>query len=184
MDINDRWVVMEIDKSATITLISRTVFDRHWQRPNKPKLSLIIQKLVTYTGENITPCSTCEITVIYDNQQHHLLLVVVPRSGPTLLGWKWLEVIDLSWNRIHQLKAVNVAPAVEDIIQRYPDLFKDELGELRNYTASLRVDPKHKSNLLQSMLCTLCIAGKGGQRAGQAGVFRDNRTYTKYSEWA
>ena len=29
-------------------------------------------------------------------------------------------------------------------MQGYPDIFKDELGELRNYTPSLRVDPNTK----------------------------------------
>ena len=82
------------------------------------------QKLVTLPGENITPCSTCEVTVTYDNQKYHLPLVVVPGLGPTLLGKNWLEVIQLSWNRIHQLEAVNATSAVKDIIQRYPDISK------------------------------------------------------------
>ena len=47
--------------------------------------------------------------------------------------------------RYNQLKAVNATPSVEDIIQSYLDVFKDELGKLRNYTASLRVDPNTKS---------------------------------------
>ena len=102
------------------------------------------QKLVTYTVENIIPCGTCEVTVTYDNQQYHLPLVVVPGSGSTLLGKNWLEVIQLSWDRIHQLKAVNGTPSIENIIQRYPDVFNDALCELRNYTASLRVNPNTK----------------------------------------
>ena len=81
-----------------------------WQTlsgPNNSKLSLMVQKLVTYTGENLTPCGTSKATITYDNQQYHLPLVVVPGSGPTLLGRNWLEVIQLHWNRIHHLKAVN-----------------------------------------------------------------------------
>ena len=70
--------------------------------------------------------------------------MVVPGSGPTLLGRNWLEVIQLSWNRINQLKAINDTSTIVDIILRYPDVFKDELGELRNYTAPLRVDPNTK----------------------------------------
>ena len=142
--INDRLVEMDIDTGAAILLISRTIFDRHWQGPNKPKLSHMEQKLVTYIRGNITPCGTYEVTVTYDNQKYHLSLAVVPGSGPTLSGKNWLDVIQLSWNRIYQLKTVNAIPAVEAIIQRYPDVFKDELGELRNYTASLRVDPSTK----------------------------------------
>ena len=70
--------------------------------------------------------------------KYHLPFVVVPGLGPTLLGINWLEVIQL---RIHQLKAVNTTLPVEDIIQRYADFFKTKLSELRNYTASSRVNP-------------------------------------------
>ena len=91
--INDRWVEMEIDTGAAVSLISCNVFDTHWQGPNKQKLSHMVHKLITYARENITPCGTSEVTVTYDNQQYHLLLVVVPGSGPTLLGRNWLEVI-------------------------------------------------------------------------------------------
>ena len=105
----------------------------------------LAQKLVTYTGENITPCGTCEVTLTYDNQKYHLLFVVEEGLGPILLGRNWLEIIQLSWNSIHQLKAVNATPAVEVIMQGYLDIFTDELGELRNYTPPLRVDPNTKS---------------------------------------
>lgn len=108
--------------------------------------------------------------------------MVVPESGPTLLGRNWQKVIQLSWDRIHQLKAVNATPAVEDILQRYPDVFKDKLGELRNYTEVLKVDP-NKTHLLQSTSCALCIARKGRQRAGQAGVLGIIKPI-QYSEWA
>ena len=68
MGINDKWIEMEIDTGAAVSLISHTIFDWHWQGPDKPKLNHMAQKLVTYTGENITPCSTCEVTVTYDSQ--------------------------------------------------------------------------------------------------------------------
>ena len=51
--INDRWVEMEIDTGTAVSLISRTIFDRHWQGPCKLKLGHMAQKPVTYTGKNI-----------------------------------------------------------------------------------------------------------------------------------
>ena len=65
--INDRWVEMEIDTGARVSLISS-----NWQEPNTPKLSHIAQKLITYIGENITPRGTSEVSLTYDNQQYHL----------------------------------------------------------------------------------------------------------------
>ena len=141
------------------------------------------QKLVTYTGENITPCGTCEVTETYDIQQYHQPLVAVPGLGPTLLGWKWLEVIQLSWNRIHQVKGVNATPVVEDIIQRYTDVFKDKLGELRNYTASLRVDPNTKPIFCKAYHVPYALREKVGKeldRLESLGIIES----IQYSEWA
>ena len=118
LDISDWWGEMEIDTSAAVSLISHTVFDRHWQGPDKLKLTHMAHILVTYTEENITPCGTYEFTITYDNQQYHLSLVIVPGLGPTQWGRNWLEVIQLSWNRIHRIRAVKATPAVKVIIQR------------------------------------------------------------------
>ena len=43
--INDRWVGMEIDTGAAVSLISRTVFDWHLLEPDKPKLCHMAQNL-------------------------------------------------------------------------------------------------------------------------------------------
>ena len=50
--IEDRWVEMGIDTGMAVSLISLTLFDRHWQGPSKPKLSHMTQKLVTSRVEN------------------------------------------------------------------------------------------------------------------------------------
>ena len=77
----------------------------------------------------------------YDDRHFQLPLLVVPGEGPSLLGRNWLQVVQLNWRRIHQLRAVNANPAVEEILAKYPDVFKEELGKLKGYTAKLCVDP-------------------------------------------
>ena len=66
VSINGKWIEMEIDTDAAVSLISHTISERHWLGPDKP-LSHMAQKLVTFTGENITPCGTCEVTVTWQS---------------------------------------------------------------------------------------------------------------------
>ena len=142
--INGRHVEMEVDTGAAVSLISQTAFNNLWSRSDKPQLKPTAQKLSTYTGENIIPCGICRVSVDYDSRNFHLPLMVIPEYGPTLLGRNWLQVIQFNWKHLHQLKAVNATPVVEDILAKYPDVFKDELGTLKGFTAKLSVDPKTK----------------------------------------
>ena len=70
-------------------------------------------------------------------------------------------------------------PAVELIIQRYPDVFKDELGELRNYTASLRVDSNIKPIIYKARHAPYALREKVNKELDRR-ESGDNRTYTVF----
>lgn len=80
---------------------------------------------------------TWKVSVEYDGQQFCLPLVVVP-------GRNWLQVVQLSWKCIYQLKAVNNHICCDRIFIRYPDFFKDKFGELKSFTTTLSVVLKMK----------------------------------------
>ena len=61
--------------------------------------------------------------------------VIAKGGGPSLLGRDWLRKIKLDW---HEIK---YAHTTEDILQRYSDVFREELGTLKGVTVKLHVDP-------------------------------------------
>lgn len=54
------------------------------------------QKLAAYTGEYITPCDTCQVSVNYDSRQFCLRLLALSATGTIFLGRKWLQVVQLN----------------------------------------------------------------------------------------
>ena len=72
--------------------------------------------LRTYSGEKIIPIGKIDVSVIYQNREHKLPLVVVP-GGPN----HWLREIRLNWRDI-QAKLHNVSSTqspLNDVLHRY-----------------------------------------------------------------
>ena len=92
--------------------------------------------LKTYTGEPIKVLGTFNATVKYENQQHNLPLLVVDGDGPSLFGRNWLSSITLNWKSIRHLST-----GPDGLLQKYKDVFKDELGTLKGVYAKLVIKP-------------------------------------------
>ena len=96
--------------------------------------------LRTYTGEKIFPRGITEVVVEYNNQVSRLPVLVLKANGPNLMGRNWLENICLNWASLKQLGK----PNLEEVLNKYDDLFTDELGKLNGVTAKIYVDPTTK----------------------------------------
>ncbi|CAB4025111.1 Hypothetical predicted protein [Paramuricea clavata] len=81
-----------------------------------------------------------EVVVEYNNQVSRLPLLVLKGNGPNLIGRNWLENICLNWTSIKRL----AKPNLEEVLNKYDDLFTDELGKLNGVTAKIYVDPSTK----------------------------------------
>ncbi len=77
------------------------------------------------------------VNIAYGNQAAEARLLVVKGTGPSLLGRDWLSKIKLNWGEMRIIKGL----CAEDVVARYPDVFKDELGTLRGTTVKLCVEP-------------------------------------------
>ncbi len=80
------------------------------------------------------------MVVEYNNQVRQLPVLVLNGSGPNLFGRNWLEKICLNWTSIKRL----ARPNLEEVLNKYDDLFTDELGKLNGVTAKIYVDPSTK----------------------------------------
>ena len=66
-----------------------------------------------------------------------LTLVIIEGDGPTLLGRNWLHHIRLDWSSI---KAVLPHQrSLKDLMEKYHEVFTDELGTIKNRKAKLSV---------------------------------------------
>lgn len=126
---------LEIDTGACITIMSEDTFKE--LLPQK-KLAKSKARLSTYSGERLKAKGECNVTVEYQSQKKTLPLVVVEGRGPNLLGRNWLSEIRLDWKAINMVKSES---ALAIVLDKYPEVFREELGTLKGHKAKIYVDP-------------------------------------------
>ena len=141
MNLDGSDIDMEIDTGASISLISENTHKTKWTQP--PTLKHSNTTLYTYTGESIEVLGTANVSVTYQNQHKILPVVVVKGDGPSLLGRNWLKHICLDWSEIKQIHTLSsVGSTLDSILEKYNDVFKDELGTLNGFRAKIYVDDR------------------------------------------
>ena len=57
-----------------------------------------------------------------------LPVVVVPGTGPNLLGRGWIKDLGMEWEAIHKIQGVENVTLTE-VLSQHSELFKEELGK-------------------------------------------------------
>ena len=79
------------------------------------------------------------VHVKYGTQSAPLVLVVVAGNGPSLFGRNWLKYIQLDWKHIATVRTV--PQELNSLLEGHDGLFKEELGTIHPYKATLQVKP-------------------------------------------
>ena len=112
---------------------------RQFQKDASVTLQPSIAKLFTYTQEAIGVLGTTEVTVEHNQQVATLPLILTKGTGPYPLGRNWLATLKLDWHRIF---SVRTDRTLQSVLDRYPDVFKDDLGTVKGLKAKIHVDPE------------------------------------------
>ena len=84
-------------------------------------------------------------------------MVVVEGNGPCLFGPQWLSKIRLNWQSINNVRSNT---ACQDILDRYQEVFKSELGTLKGYKAQISVDPNATPRFCKARPVPYAMHGK------------------------
>ena len=130
---------MEVDTGASLSVICEELYNHLFSTGQATQLVESGIVLRTYTGEEVKPKGSCSMNVCYDGVEYSLPLLVVGGKGPALLGRNWLEKIKLNWPIIKQLSSHN--KRLEEILQKYTQLFEEGLRIVQAAKAKTHVDP-------------------------------------------
>ena len=139
LTVSGKVVTFEVDTGATVTIISEVVFNKLF-----PSLQLKPSNLAlrTYTGEAMRVLGEAPVLVSYQNQEsQRLSLVVIKGAGPILLGRNWLKHFRLDWQDIKSVHSHQVSQLTA-LLDKYSEVFTEELGTIKPFQAKLVVDPK------------------------------------------
>ena len=139
VSVNGQDVTFEIDSGATASVISEETYRETWGA-RLPPIQPSKLKLRTYTGQPIPHLGVIAVDIAAENQRAKARLVIATGGGPSLLGRDWLRKLRLNW---HEIKYARTH-GLEDLLQNYTDVFKDELGTLKDVAVKLHMDPDAK----------------------------------------
>ena len=134
--------------------------------------------LKTYTGEKLRVLGQMQVQVKYNCQEQSLPLLVVAGGGPSLWGRNWLNAIKLNWAQIKQ-----VTRGLQPLLQKYGDVFRQELGTLKGIEVQLVVPKDATPKFFKPHPVPYAIRGaieKDLERLKTLGVIKK----TSYSDWA
>ena len=86
----------------------------------------------TDTNEPVKVTGTLNVKVQYKNQFKKLVLVVRAGNGPSLLGWTWLNHINLNWKKLFAVRTTRLG-SLHTFMQQHKCHFEEGLGTADPY---------------------------------------------------
>ena len=138
VNLNGKQVSMELDTGSAVTIMAESKF----KEISSDSLQESAVDLCTYSGEQIQVKGEAMCNVEYEGKHYVLPIVVISGNGPTLLGRSWLQHIPLiqNWPNIFQT-ILKVDDKLSQLLHSFSDVFRDELGTLKDEKVSIHFDP-------------------------------------------
>ena len=190
LKINGVEAEFEIDTGVSLTIMNETKYKRLCYDKQKTKVVLNRMKkpeLKTYSGNTITAVGTASVCVEYGDQQKQLELVVVPGSGPSLLGRNWLHELKLDWKTVFHTSTPSVGSDSKsdhpELSPEFSDVFSSKLGCYTGGKVTVHLKSDATPHFLKARSVPFSLKPKvldELDQLEQEGVIRQ----VDYSEWA
>ena len=177
INVASKELVMEVDTGAALSLISSTVYQDKFKDIPLQKDNT---KLITYTREKISTLGKIIVPVEYNSQKENLPLLVVEAPGPSLIGRNWLKHIRLDWPNLCKVQSMT---PIEDIQEKFKEVFQESLGEYKGPAVSLYVEKDARPRYFQARRVPYAIKKKveeAIEKNVQSGIWIPVRS----SDWA
>ncbi|KAL3974523.1 interleukin 1 receptor-like 1 [Sarotherodon galilaeus] len=177
IQVNGKELQMEVDTGASASVISQATYHSLWHSVGAPAHQETEISLRQYTGECILLLGAIEVHAAYQGQETAATLLVVKGEGPSLLGRDLLQKIRLNWREIRYVTVI------AELLGKYADVFKNELGTLRGTTVKRCVDPFARPRFFKPRTVPYAMKAKVEaelERLQQLGVIEP----IEFSDWA
>ena len=94
--------------------------------------------LRSYSGDIIETIGKVVLNANHNGSSQNITVIVVKSNGPNLLGRDFLNTFQIDWTNVFTMNTSDV-----NIFAKYPDLFKAELGMLKDVKVKINVEINH-----------------------------------------
>ena len=140
LSVEGKLLSMELDTGAAVTIVSEKQYNDFFSNLPLKKSQVLLK---TYSGEQLSVIGDADVRVQYEQQMQDLVLTAVAGDRPCLLGRNWLQHLTFNWRDIRAVSQHAVG-SLEYLLDKYGDLFVEELGTIKPFSAKLHVNPQDK----------------------------------------
>ena len=141
LELNNSQVPFEVDTGAAVTIMSHHSFKQYLPQVHLDNTEVTLQ---TYTAEPMKVLGEATVQVKYGDYCGTLKVYVVNGTGPNLMGLNWLQHIRLDWKSLGVAVVKNKPQYLPEILEHYQEVFQDELGNMKDFTAKLEIKSNAK----------------------------------------
>lgn len=132
-------VKMQIDTGSKASLVSHKIYKKCMRHLSLCPSDTV---LTAYTGHPVHMKGMTDVTVQCNGQTARLPVYVTKRNYPAITGRAWLKEIPLNWQAVRKLS--HGATHLQAILEKHEEIFRDELGSMKDITVKLHVKPGSK----------------------------------------
>lgn len=132
--VNEKRLKMEVDTGATVSVISEKLYKRRLKKVQLMPTNCVLR---TYSKQSLRLRGKISVKVKCNGNSHKFNLLVVKGSGSTLMGRDWIKKFKLDWSSVNRV----TPESVEELCERYPEVFQHNLGKVTGIKAKLHVIP-------------------------------------------
>lgn len=143
VSINGVGIVCEIDSGSAVSVLPENVYKTCFMSTSNLQPSNIV--LNCYNGSKISPLGFVFLPVTFEGRTKQLKLFVITtnHNQPALLGRDFissfrLQLCSVNCNNLNQDDNEQI---VESLINKYSNLFSNELGRFNKYKINLKIKP-------------------------------------------
>ena len=122
------------------------------------------------------------VKVQHKKSVKNLPVVVVPGTGPSLVGRNWIKKLGLQWRPESQIHHVR-EETLEEVLGEYEEVFKEELGKCKGPPAKLYVDKEATPRFFKARPVPYAMRGRVEAELDRL-LAQEIIEPVKYAEWA
>lgn len=181
LTVNDTKMQFEVDSGCGVTVVNHLVYKTLWGN-EVPALHPCRVRLRTYTGHDVNVLGAAMVRVQSKNTTKNLPVVVMTGTGPSLVGRGWIKKLSLQWRpepRINHIRE----ETLEDVLGKYEEVFKEELGRFKGPPAKIYVDREATPKFFKARPVPYAMRGRVEAELDRL-LAQDIIEPVKYAEWA
>lgn len=127
------------DSGSSVSCINKNIYREHFCKQKLCKDDVILR---SYNGGVFVPIGYMLVNIKYNNTIKRNKLYVINGGVCNILGRDFMENFNLKFKLVNQINSHSTE--VNELVNKYPEVFSDKLGLFKFAKISLNVDPNAK----------------------------------------